>query len=85
MKRGRRWFTTIGLLFASGWFLQPGEARAQGQQAPGHPIGTVSTRGDLIILELDEGVIAPANLFDLVQRTLRFTPESSAPSSRAPR
>ena len=47
---------------------------AQNQQPPGHPIGTVSTKGDLIVLELDAGAIAPANLFDLAHRTLRFTP-----------
>jgi hypothetical protein len=67
----------MGLLISFAWFLHPRAALTQVQQAPGHPSGTITTQGDLIILELDEGVIAPANLFDLGQRTLRFTPEKS--------
>jgi hypothetical protein len=77
MKRSCQLFLTIGFLIAFAGFLQPRAALAQGQQAPGRPIGNITTQGDLIILELDEGVIAPANLFDLGQRTLRFTPEKS--------
>src|SRR5438067_3597000 len=52
-----------------------GAARAQPQ--PGHPIGTVTTRDHLIVLELDTGVIAPEHLFDLDHRTLRFTPDGA--------
>src|SRR5215469_12243404 len=43
----------------------------------GHPIGKVSTQGKLIVLELDDGALGQANLFDLVGRTLRFTPYGS--------
>jgi hypothetical protein len=43
------------------------------KQVPGRRIGHVTTRGNIIHLELDEGVIA-RNLFDLDRRTLRFTP-----------
>jgi hypothetical protein len=77
MRRGRRLFLAIGLLIVFGRLFQAGPALAQRQQVPGHPIGKVTTQGDLIVLELDEGVIAPANLFNLKQRTLRFTPERS--------
>jgi len=34
----------------------------------------VSTAGNLILLELDEGVLGKANLFNLEGRTLRFSP-----------
>src|SRR5215469_14648824 len=42
-----------------------------------HPIGKVSTQGKLIVLELDDGALGQANLFDFVGRTLRFTPYGS--------
>jgi hypothetical protein len=48
-------------------------ARAQRPQEPGKSIGTVSTQGNLIVLELDEGALGKANLFDLSRHTLRFT------------
>ena len=63
----------FGLFVAAVGYFSNAPA-AQNQQPPGHPIGTVSTKGDLIVLELDAGAIAPANLFDLAHRTLRFTP-----------
>jgi hypothetical protein len=44
------------------------------KQVPGRKIGNVTTSGNVIVLELDSGVIADPNLFDLDQRTLRFTP-----------
>jgi hypothetical protein len=43
----------------------------------GHPIGRVSTQGDLIVMELDDGALGKANLFDLVDKTLRFIPAGS--------
>jgi hypothetical protein len=43
----------------------------------GHSIGKVSTQGDLVIMELDDGVLGKANLFDLAGQTLRFTAEGS--------
>ncbi len=45
--------------------------------APGHPIGKVSTDGNLVVMELAEGALGKANLFDLVGQTLRFTPDGS--------
>jgi hypothetical protein len=72
---------TTNLLFCSGLFicgLLLGPSVTQGQEdAPGHSIGKVSTQGDLIVMELDEGVLGKANLFDLAGRTLRFTSQSS--------
>ena len=50
--------------------------RAQDKEQ-GRSIGKVSTRGDLIVLELAKGVLGDANLFDLVGRTVRFTPEGA--------
>jgi len=52
-------------------------ASGQGRGEPGKSIGTVSVRGDLIVLTLNEGVLGKANLFDLSHHTLRFTPEGS--------
>ena len=43
----------------------------------GHSIGKVSIKGDLAVMELNDGALGRANLFDLVGRTLRFTPEGS--------
>jgi hypothetical protein len=60
--------TALLLLFASLLGAQP-------RQEPGKPIGKVSTKGDLIVLELDEGAPGASSLFDLDRRTLRFTPE----------
>ena len=57
----------IGLAFI-------GHANAQERQGQGRPIGKVSTTGDLIVLELDEGALGSANLFNLTGHTLRFTP-----------
>jgi hypothetical protein len=51
--------------------------QAQYRQESGHSIGTVTTQGNLIVLTLDEDVLGKANLFDLAQHTLRFTPEGS--------
>lgn len=52
-------------------------AVAQRFGAPGKSIGTVTTRGKLIILTLNEDALGKPHLFDLSHRTLRFTPEGS--------
>jgi hypothetical protein len=65
----------VELLLA--FVLLQGMSWAQRPQEPGRVIGKISTEGNLIVMELDEGVLGKANLFDLVGRTLRFTPESS--------
>lgn len=67
-----------GILFLCGLFLCSSRAYTQGEEVePGHSIGKVSTNGDLIVMELDEGALGKANQFDLVGRTLHFTPERS--------
>jgi hypothetical protein len=50
---------------------------AQQEDIPGRSIGRVSTEGSLVLIELDNGVLGKANLFDLTGHTLRFTPEGS--------
>lgn len=57
--------------------LVGGGSAAQQTDAPGRSIGRVSTKGALIVLELDDGVLGRANLFDLNGRTLRFLPDGS--------
>lgn len=47
-------------------------APAQDRQRAGKPIGKVSTLGNLIVLELDDGILGQQHLFNLVGRTLRF-------------
>lgn len=49
-------------------------APAQEREEQGKPIGKVSVVGNLILLELDKDALGRQNLFDLGQRTLRFTP-----------
>jgi hypothetical protein len=65
------------VLIACGVFLLEGLAPAQMRMEPGRSIGTVTTQGDLIVMELNEGVLGEANLFDLAGRTLRFTPDGA--------
>lgn len=55
--------------------LAPSRTNAQDWDRPGRVIGKVSTKGHLIVLELDNGVLGQPNLFDLGGRTLRFTRE----------
>lgn len=50
---------------------------SQQDDEPGHSIGKVSTIGELIVIELDEGALGSANLFDLSGHTLRFVLEGS--------
>src|SRR5947207_10524565 len=48
-------------------------ALAQERDVPGKPIGKVSVTENLILMELDQSALGQQNLFDLGQRTLRFT------------
>lgn len=72
---GGLWRSAI--LVACGLLLIVSLSNAQQDNAPGHSIGKVSTKGDLIVMELDDGALGKANLFDLTGRTLRFTAEGS--------
>ena len=47
------------------------------KQIPGRKIGNITTRGNIIVLELDSAVMANHNLFDLDRRTIRFTPSGA--------
>ena len=44
------------------------------KQVAGRKVGNVTTRGNIILLELDADAVTPHNLFDLDRRTIRFTP-----------
>lgn len=66
------------ILLSCGLLLVASFSHAQQDNKPGHSIGKVSTRGDLIVIELGDGALGKANLFDLTGRTLRFTPDGSA-------
>lgn len=66
-----------GVVLLCGLVLNPGSSYAGQQKTPGHSIGQVSTNGDLIVIELDRAALGQSNLFDLVSRTLRFSPARS--------
>ena len=65
------------IVLLCGWVLNPGSSYAEQQETPGHSIGQVSTNGDLIVIEVDRAALGQPNLFDLVGRTLRFSPAGS--------
>lgn len=64
----KRLFETLCVLAMAAWV-----ATAQEREGPGKPIGKVSVVGNLILMELDQNALGQQNLFDLGQRTLRFT------------
>ncbi len=67
----------VVVIFCFVLLLPWGAVRAQDWEAPGKPIGKISVAGNLILLELDEGALGHQKLFDLGQRTLRFTPTAA--------
>jgi hypothetical protein len=69
--------TNLVLACVFAGFVLHDAALCQGRGEPGKSIGTVSVRGNLILLTLNEGVLGKASLFDLVHRTLRFTPDGT--------
>lgn len=62
------------LVMLCAFFISLPIALAQERDEPGKPIGKASVVGDLILMELDKDALGQQNLFDLGQRTLRFTP-----------
>jgi hypothetical protein len=54
----------------------PAWMQSQYRQEPGRSLGSITTRGNLIIMTLDEGVLGKPNLFNLAHHTVRFTPDS---------
>lgn len=75
-KRGGR-SARSGVLILLAVFLNLGVSHAQEENETGRSIGKVSTSGDLIVIELDDGALGTKNLFNLVGRTLRFIPDRS--------
>ena len=65
------------LLLVCGLMVNALSSYAQ-QTTPGHSIGQVSVAGDLIVIELDSAALGQPNLFDLVGRTLQFSPVGSS-------
>src|SRR5215472_7121713 len=65
----------IALLSLCGALMQSSIMQAQQRQEPGRSVGKISVEGNLIVMELDEGVLGKANLFDLARHTLRFVPD----------
>lgn len=66
-----------GLVLLCGLVLHAGSSYARQQNPSGHPIGQVTTNGDLIVIELDRAALGQPNLFDLAGHTLRFSPAGS--------
>ena len=77
MRYQRSVLLRTAVLIASGLLLLACMSYSQQDDEPGHSLGKVTTNGDLIVLELDNGALGKANLFDLSGRTLRFSPEGS--------
>ena len=71
----RRYSLLIGSLVVLVW--SPAWMQGQYRQEPGRSLGTVATRGNLIIMTLDEGVLGKPNLFNLAHHTVRFTPDGA--------
>jgi hypothetical protein len=57
--------------------FHPPTLSAQDDDHPGHSIGRISTAGNLVVMELNDGVLGKAKLFDLTGRTLHFIPDHS--------
>jgi hypothetical protein len=66
-----------GVIVSCGLLLLVVMSYGQLDREPGHSIGNVSTQGELIVMELNDGTLGKVNLFDLTGRTVRFTPEGS--------
>jgi hypothetical protein len=76
MERAGR-LSRSAVLVLCGLLLAVRLSHTQGDNDLGHSIGKVSIDGKLIVMELDEGALGRANLFDLSGHTLRLTPEGS--------
>ena len=64
MKRVCSYLLHSGALILCGLLLHPNLAHAQ-FDVPGQPIGKISTDGELMVMELEDGALGKANLFDL--------------------
>jgi hypothetical protein len=70
-RAGRLW--RIFILVICGLLLTM--TATQARDDAGHSIGKVSTRGNVVVVELNEGALGKKNLFNLAGRTLRFIPQ----------
>ncbi len=78
MKRWNSCLSRKATLVLCGILLSAGLSLAQEDRVEqGHSISKVSIKDNLIVMELDEGALGKANLFDLVDHTIRFTPDGS--------
>jgi len=82
MRIGSGWLVRSGILICCAlivYQISPSRLCAQDddETEQGHAIGTVSTQGNLIVMELNEGALGKPNFFDLAGRTLRFIPEGA--------
>ena len=74
-KRAAR-FSQWGIVLAYALLFFSTQSFSQDDQIEqGHSIGRVSINGGLVVVELDDGALGTANLFDLVNHTLHFTPD----------
>jgi hypothetical protein len=77
-RRGIECLLRSGILVLCTLLSYHNRSRAQDEEIePGHSIGKASTDGNLVVMELNDGALGKANLFDLVGQTLRFTPDGS--------
>jgi hypothetical protein len=76
VKRSGHRVSWLGIFLLCLWVSNAASLYAD-QEAAGRSIGKVSTNGDLIVIELDRAALGQPNLFDLVGRTLRFSPAGS--------
>ena len=77
-RRGDACLVQSGILILCALLSYHNLSNAQDEEIePGHSIGKVSTDGNLVVMELNDGALGKANLFDLVGQTLRFTPDGS--------
>lgn len=67
----------VGLILLFAVLSGTASAQDEDMTRQGHSIGKVSAQENLIVMELDDGALGKANLFDLTGRTLRFVPDGS--------
>jgi len=82
VSRRRQRFWRFQIVVLCGLFFLPvystfSRAQEDERVEQGHPIGKISSQGNIIVMELNADALGKANLFDLAGRTLRFLPEGA--------
>jgi hypothetical protein len=82
VSRRRQRFWRFQIVVLCGLFFLPlystfSRAQEDERVEQGHPIGKISSQGNLIVMELNADAMGKANLFDLAGRTLRFLLEGA--------